>query len=470
MNPASKLRSLAESQPDSLALVSSSVKMTYRDLSENVARFSGALRKAGISKGSVVAVELAPELEAVVILALAHLGAASLTGSQVILSTYGNAIDFLVTQEHSRLSNNLSRVVIDAQFMQGLGAISKHLEPEPITQNQLVRLVFSSGTTGTPKGVPLTAGLLPVRTASAMQNWRRNPNGFSLLGLDTITGTIALFWAIEYGQTFYVASNPAANLKLIVDHAIEVLETSPARLRDLVEAAEDQEIKLKQVLVGGSLMAESLTTKCRRVFEVEPEYVYGSSELGSAAIGAFEPEEPNCVGLVVPDAIVEIVDDFGQNVDSETVGHIRYRKNRQPDDYWLIESDPRSGFHDGWFYPGDLGALSPGGTLRLAGRSDDMVNVSGNKFNLLTLDTWLTKTGLFDEVASFTFTTEGETRVGLAFVSTNPPKPEVTIDRVRRLLPTLQISEYLRLDELPRNLVDKIDRRALSALIEGQHA
>jgi hypothetical protein len=99
-----------------------------------------------------------------------------------------------------------------------------------------------------------------------------------------------------------------------------------------------------------------------------------------------------------------------------------------------------------------------------------VVNAAGNKFNLLTLDLWLSETKLFDDVATFTYETTSGVKVGLAFVSETPPEPHLLVERLNAFLPNLQIEQLLRLGSLPRNKMDKVDRKALSELIEGNNA
>jgi len=98
-----------------------------------------------------------------------------------------------------------------------------------------------------------------------------------------------------------------------------------------------------------------------------------------------------------------------------------------------------------------------------------VVNAAGNKFNLLTLDLWLQDTALFDDVASFTYETPSGSRVGLAFVSANPPEPHILVQRIQSFLPNFQIGQLLRLSALPRNKMDKVDRNELSKLAEAKH-
>ena len=471
MNPLTKFWSLAKSQPDSLALVSTSVQMNYRDLGENIARFAGVLKREGVQKGSVVAIRLQPELEAVVILAATQIGAVTLSASKIILENYRDYIDFLVCEDPLQHFKENQRILVNAELMATLGGVAKINEPTLLNDDALVRLSFSSGTTGVPKGIPFSAGELPLRTESAHRNWRQATPGMSLLGLDTITGIIALFWAVTFGSTYFVSKSAKDNLELIKRYGIKALETSPARLKDLVNAAGGaQSTSLTQILVAGSLMTGSIDEACQSTFGVKTQYLYGSTEVGAATVGWFDAQQNNRLGKLVTDVEFEIVDDESKSVDSETTGNIRYRKPWMAKEYWHSPSRKLNGFWDGWFYPGDRGFLSSDGYLYLEGRNDDVVNAAGSKFNLLTLDLWLAQTNFFDEVASFTFLRDGQTQIGLAFVATNPPEPALLVEKVQNFLPNLQVSEFLRLSALPRNKMDKVDRKALTSMIEEQNA
>jgi acyl-coenzyme A synthetase/AMP-(fatty) acid ligase len=124
---------------------------------------------------------------------------------------------------------------------------------------------------------------------------------------------------------------------------------------------------------------------------------------------------------------------------------------------------------DDWFYPGDRGWIDNSNRLFLEGRADDLVNVRGNKFNLLTLDQWLAKTNLFSDVASFQFTRSGETKIGIAFSSHEAPNPEALQKELKEFLPGFQADVFLRISSLPRNKMDKVDRNALATLAEGSN-
>jgi acyl-coenzyme A synthetase/AMP-(fatty) acid ligase len=211
-----------------------------------------------------------------------------------------------------------------------------------------------------------------------------------------------------------------------------------------------------------------LAESAEKVLGVKPTYLYGSTEVGTVTRGGFKPAKPNNVGTPVADIELEIVDVIGNLVPRNTLGSIRYRKPGMPAGYWLDDQRKSRGFNSGWFYPGDLGLLNQDGELEINGRADDVVNIRGSKFNLLELDTWLGELGLFEEAASFLVKTNNDDlTVGIAFVSKNEPIPELLTQKLKSFIPDLEFSHLIRVERLPRNRLDKVDRAELSMLAGG---
>ena len=433
--------------------------MTYRDLVGSVRLIAAKLRQFGVTKSKIVGISLRPEFETVVSLALLQLGAVSLTSSPSILRSYKNQIDFLITGEIQIGFSPSRQLVIDSAFLDSLGASAPLEQVSEIEDNEIVRLVFSSGTTGTPKGIEFTKKNLLTRSASARSNWMPADPFMSLLGLDTVTGMQTFFWSVFNGKTWLSPTTAKGNCDLISKYQVEAIKTSPARLQELLAVleAEPQPINLKFVEVAGSLLTRRVGEQCERLTKIKPLYLYGSTEVGTVTKGFFNATEPENVGSKVSDVEFEVVD-----------GRVRYRKADMPNSYWLNPATGDSGFIDGWFYPGDLGRLDEAGNLHLLGRIDDLVNAGGAKFNLLELDSWLKESELFDDVASFSILNEfGEAGIGLAFVSKQPPIPELITNRIRDFLPDLAVSHIIRLAQLPKNKLDKIDRNELARITKS---
>ena len=469
MNPIAKLFAHAENQPEQLAIASPAYTTTYAELTSAVRLISSALIARGVKRGQVVGVAAKPEIECLVALSLLQIGAVSLSATQPVLRSYKERIEFLVTDDQTTLFDSGKRLLVDGAFLESLGMVAPLAEVTELEPDAVVRLVFSSGTTGAPKGVPFTAQNLVARTNSARKNWMPILPFMSLLGLDTVTGMQTFFWSVFNGQTFFAATNGENNLRLIAEHGVKSIKSSPARLKDLLDAAESNKAKtaLEIIQVAGSLLDSRTVRRSESIFGITPTYLYGSTEVGTVTRGKFKPQAPNNLGQPVDDIDFEIVDDSGRVVAAKTLGRIRYRKPGMPADYWLMTNSTTTGFIDGWFYPGDFATMNEAGELELSGRTDDLVNLGGAKFNLLELDVWLQRLEMFDEVAAFKVTNEfGELEIGIAFASKLPPIPEMLTEQVRSFLPDLDFQYLIRLPKLPRNKLDKVDRAELAKLVQ----
>ena len=456
MNPISKLWSLVASQPDSLALASSKLKMNYRDLGDNVARFAAVLLKRGVKHGDVVGIEAPAELEAVLVLACLQLGATSLSVYKTVLDAFRSDIDHLIR--------------VDQNMMLELGTVAPLLEPQFLEAEDIVRISFSSGTTGTPKGIPFTAAALNPRTEDFRELVIEEPF-MSLLGLDTVTGFLSLTWAIFNGDTYFIPGTPSENLEVISRFGIQMISVSPARLENLLDEQEKRQLELglKFVLTAGSMITPSLAARTLSILGAKMGYVYGSTEVGSASFGPYVEATPNQVGKLVSDVEFEIVDDNLVPLPVVEIGNIRYRKPSMPSEYWKSISSRGNGIFEGWFYPGDQGQLTRNNELLLLGRNDDLVNAAGNKFNLVQLDLWLQASDMFVDVASFTTSdVAGETEIGIAFVAKQPPIPEILVKRIREFLPNLEIKILMQIDAIPRNKMDKVIRKELQLMAKDR--
>lgn len=430
--------------------------MTYSKLANSVKRFAGRFDQLGIKKGQIVGVSLRPEFEVVVDLALLQIGAVSLTATPSVTRNYKEELDFLIVQEMQIGFSQEKQILIDELFLDGLGAVASLSSITELADEDIVRLVFSSGTTGVPKGIEFTKSNLISRTQSARENWMPADPFMSLLGLDTVTGMQTFYWSVFNGKTYLSPSSAENNLSLISDYMVKAMKSSPAKLSELLVALKNspKALSLEVVEVAGSLLTRRVAEMCLSLTGIVPLYLYGSTEVGTVTKGLFKTEQPENVGSKVDDVQFEVIDE-----------RIRYRKENMPKSYWLNPDTGNSGFQDGWFYPGDLGFVDENSELHLVGRIDDLVNAGGAKFNLLELDTWLKESNLFDDVASFNFIDpHSETKIGIAFVSAQPPIPEILTSRIRDFLPNLNVSLVIRLKELPRNKLDKIDRKELQRI------
>lgn len=465
MNPVQQFFDRAASTPEKPSFVADSVILSGGALSDTVRRFAGRLKATGIREGDVVGVATRPEADAILILALMQLGATSLRVTEPIARNYADHIDHIIADDLFRGAGSIPVTTIDGQFMDAVKSTSPLPDVVDFTDGDIVRIVFSSGTTGVPKGVPFTASYLLARIESAANHWIPREPFMSLLGLDTVTGYQTFMWAMLGGRPYFLPGSAATNARLIAANRVAAIKTSPARLGDLLQAlSTDAPRTLEVIEIAGSLIPTPMAVDCVAMTGVTPTYLYGSTEVGTVTRGPVDTVNPNAVGTVVEDIDAQIVDDAGMTVLAGAEGMLRFRKPGMPADYWNNPNPAGySGFRDGWFYPGDYGAIDADGRLWLAGRKDDLVNAGGAKFNLMDLDLWLRDSGLFLDAASFqTTAVNGSVDIGIAFVTKNAPNPDILVGRLRDFLPNLVFGTIMRVHEIPRNQLGKVDRALLS--------
>jgi acyl-coenzyme A synthetase/AMP-(fatty) acid ligase len=328
--------------------------------------------------------------------------------------------------------------------------------------------VFSSGTTGTPKGVPFTLGDLKVRAAAARANWMPHLPFLSELGLDTVSGMQTYFWSLFAGKTYLLPGNAADDVAHIERAQVQSIKTSPAKLKDLVAAvrATDADVSsVKTVEVAGSLLSPQLASAFAQVFDAELVYLYGSTEAGTITRAVYDPTDSQRVGRVVPTARVEIVGENDVPIPTGETGAVRLQSDYQATRYWPPTTSPTA-FRDGWFYPGDSGFLDTDGTLVITGRTDELINASGLKINPAWVESHI---GVYRGVSDFACfalpSDDGTSELALAFVA----KDDINVDRfiafLRDQLGDNSPRHVFRTKDIPRNSLGKVARMELASLV-----
>lgn len=286
--------------------------------------------------------------------------------------------------------------------------------PRP-TPDEVFELVFTSGTTGSPKGVMLAhdSMLTAVGTfhrAIAPMNHRL----LSLLPLShSLEQNVSLYYAMDVGaDILYVRSrNPRVIFDGLREHRVTTMLVVPAML-DLIWTAIMREVakrgqektfgrtrriarrlpmRLRRVIfrsvheqLGGNLTllasaAAHLPPALQQGFEDLGIVViqgYGATETATGTITSFRDHSPGTVGRPVPPVEMRIMDD----------GEIQFRGPSLFKGYWQDPEATRAAFtDDGWYKTGDLGKLDRKGRLILHGRKRDMI-VLPSGFNVFPED------------------------------------------------------------------------------------
>ena len=249
-------------------------------------------------------------------------------------------------------------------------------------------LVYTSGTTGVPKGAVHTqAALLANARASAWaHDFVPGDKVLSTLPMFHVGGLCiqtlpALLAGVEV--VLHPRFDPTAWLHEMTTSRPTLSLLVPATMRALFEHprwAETSLACLRGIMTGSSTVPVAyLETLHARGVPVGQ--VYGTTETGPVSIVLRLPEAMVRVGASgwpQPEAQVKLIGADGQEVAPGETGEVCLRAANLMRGYWRADGEPNTGLQDGWFHSGDLGQRAEDGCITIVGRSIDMI-ISGGE-------------------------------------------------------------------------------------------
>lgn len=270
---------------------------------------------------------------------------------------------------------------------EGVADASSDAEPVPRAEDDPALLVFTSGTTGTPKGVPLSHGNVASNLAALRRTWDWSADDrllhvlpvFHLHGLG-----VALYGSLLAGNAMVLHERFVAERVLdeAGPQAITFLMAVPTMLHRLVDAAERRERNplagLRIVVSGSAPLAPALWERFRARFGLTPVERYGMSEtMMNASNPAAGPCKPGSVGPPVDGVEIRLrrVEDGADA--GQGPGEVQVRGPNVFAGYWNDPDATDDAFDGAWFCTGDLGRFDADGYLHLVGRSKEIIVTGG---------------------------------------------------------------------------------------------
>lgn len=276
-----------------------------------------------------------------------------------------------------------------------IGEATRLTERPKVDANAVKMILYTSGTTGRPKGVLHTHNTGPLRLRRAFENWSR---GSAVAGLDNIllmaspvthvTGQsgMEIPFCSNTRTVFMERWNAVEALDLIDAEQVTASVGATPFLHELLSAAEAGGRRLPSLQVfacGGAEVPPALICKSYEVLgQCRAFRVYGSSEvplttLGFAGVG--EMEMAASTDGQIADYEVRILDDEGNRLSVGQEGEICVRGPSMFLGYGDSEATAASFDADGFFATGDLGRVTSEGAIVITGRKKDLINRGGEK-------------------------------------------------------------------------------------------
>jgi acyl-coenzyme A synthetase/AMP-(fatty) acid ligase len=196
------------------------------------------------------------------------------------------------------------------------------------------------------------------------------------------------------------------------------------------------------------------------------EVSYGTTEAGRLAIGGAErvPAVPHAVGTLVPWVEAQVLDDEGRVLPAGSRGLLRFRSDAFASGYLDDPDASAAVFHDGWYWPGDVGCILDDGCLVVEGRADDVINLGGTKIDPGEVEGVLMQDpSIADAAAYAAMGPQGLLRLLAAVVVREGYDEAQAMRRCRAVLGQKAPFRLVTLPALPRNSQGKLLRHELSA-------
>ena len=358
----------------------------------------------------------------------------------------------------------------------GLRAAGAGPPPLPPDPDRPVAIVFTSGTTGTPKGAVFANRQLAAITAVDVgDGWGRGGRtlagtSFAHLGFMTkLPGTLR-----GGGTTFLIRRWRAAEaLEMTARHRLTTTGGIPTQVALMLQVPDFDRYDLesvKTVIFGGGPATPALVREARARFGAPPVARYTCTEAGiDLGTGPDDPPEDAELTVGRPRTGVELtIRDAGQRpLPGGEVGEVCLRSAAVMCGYYR---DPRSSSAvftaDGSLRTGDMGWVDEHGRLTLVGRSKEMYVRGGENVYPVEVEGVLSGHPGVAEIAVVPRSDDVMGEIGVAVVVPRPGAPPA-LEELRRFgagrLAAYKLPEALELVEsLPRNAMEKVDRRALA--------
>ncbi|MCK1642348.1 AMP-binding protein [Bradyrhizobium sp. 157] len=480
-------RQVAEA-PDRIALVENGASCSYRDLEQRVREIATVLSSLGIRAGdrmiivsenciALAALLLAASrLDAWAIVANPRLSARELdqirdhSGARRMFFTSGVSKEAAAHASRYGAENRQIGTLREI----GIGTLNESATVEPVEVDpaeQVAVLIYTSGATGTPKGVMLSHEnlLISARTTAHLRKMDRDDKIYLVLPISHVVGISLLIMTLMVGGTVRMVSkyDPAATAKAIAEEGVTILNGVPATYQGLMEYKSVSGLKrldrgsLRLIAVAGAPLDLNLKMRVEKVFGLPMLNDYGITECSPGISGVrFDmPRSDHAVGTLLPGVEGRIRTIDGIPLSKEEVGELHVRgRNVMRGYYRAPELTAKVIDSEGWFNTGDL-ARFDGDCLYIVGRTKEVISAFPARIEAILNS----HKDVQSAVVGRALNGDGEL---VAFVQLLPGarvKPTDLMDSIKPRLPSyIRPPKIIIVDVLPGSSTGKIRKHELA--------
>jgi long-chain acyl-CoA synthetase len=397
---------LAHSQPEDVAIMIDSQSITYGTLHQNVRQFAAFLSNRGIGKADVVALSCPNSAEFIyAYLAAVQLGAIvvplnlMLTLEELfyIISDCKPKLIIIHEKIAERLGDKLAlipekqQLILNQELMQRVAGttVNEAVFPE-LDLNSVCSLLYTSGTTGKPKGAMITHHNLisNVSTCSKTIDMTKEDRIITVLPMFHSLGwSVCVLMPLYTGAKLMIhrSFQPKEILQSIIINELTIFVGVPSMFAVLAQALRGgEEVRfptLRLALSGGSPLPSEFIKTFKELLRIPIMEGYGLSE--TSPVVSFNPmigeKKPGSVGIAIEGVAVAIMNEWGQELRALEIGEIAVRGPNVMQGYLNLPEASAEVLKNGYFHTGDLGYKDEEGYIYIVDRIKDMIMVSGEK-------------------------------------------------------------------------------------------
>lgn len=473
----------AEQLCNKTAIVTDNSEITYNDLKQGILSYASQLSERGIKNGDKVILASNHTVQFVEMYCAVHwLGAVNVVvEKKASIKSLSQLIESISPKLIILNQAEIGADCYDSFTVSDFTITKGNYEP-----GSLADILFTTGTTGMPKGVMLShrnevAGALNVITGGEMSQQDINLLTMPLhhaFGLTTLR-------AVLYNGGTVVLQDGVASVKKINEnihvHSCNTIYMVPAALRVLYFQTRQRLDLLLGDIEKIEFCTAPLDKKMRLVLSEQLKGTrlynsYGATESARTVYMRLDknPEKITAIGRAVENVSIWIVDDDRRKIDSSKThfGHLAIRGNMNMMGYYNDPKTTQSVLSKGIFYSEDLGYMDKDGYIYLIGRNNDVINTGGEKVSPLEIEnTALEYIGVRECACIGVEDMRGILGYIPVLYITEETGHTVDVGNLKKYLEG-HLEHYkvpheiIVIDEIPKNQIGKIDRGSLKKLWE----
>jgi len=511
------------------------VRLSYYSLYHLVNRFANVLKKLGVKKGDAVAIYMPLIPEAVIaMLACTRIGAIH----SVVFSAFsaealktrikdcrakilvtadgyyrrGKKENLIKKARKAIKKTTIKKVIVASRlgkegfgkkylnFREEMKKVSSYCKPEIMNSEDMMFILYTSGTTGTPKGIVHDIGGYAVQaywTTKWDFNLRKGDVLWCTADIGWITGhTYAVYGPLLNGCTtlIYEGSPDFPDLgrfwKIIQENKVNVFYTAPTAIRMFMKAGDKWLRKYKldslKILgtVGEPIDEDAWEWYFNKIGKRRCPIIdtWWQTETGGTLINALPgigPFVPTVAGRSFPGTRHIVVNDKGKLVKQGKTGSLVQASPFAPGMLHGVYNNPKRYKKTYWkkfkkYYDTSDGSFIKQGLIRITGRTDDVMKVAGHRLATAELENAIASNKKVGECAVVPIPDKIKGEVPIAFVVLKKGKGNEKLEKKlvkdvdKKIGPTARPSRIYFVEALPKTRSGKIMRRILKALLVGE--